>query len=121
MDKAPRRLSRRGEIQKPDELADQWLVSDWSCASSRRSRHNLPFPTWSIAPEWMPAGTAIEILTARDDTRSPSFFIEPSVLAIKEKAEIDSAGPAQTANAASDHPIGVERVTGIQLIRPNDY
>jgi hypothetical protein len=37
----------------------------------------LPFPTWSIAPDWMPKGTAIEILTARDDTKSPSFFIEP--------------------------------------------
>jgi len=68
-------------------------------------------------------GTAIEILTARDDTKSPSFFIEPSVLAVKDEAnrKIDNASPARTANPASDHPIGVERVTGIQLIRPKEY
>src|SRR5438876_2959435 len=35
----------------------------------------LPFPTWSIAPDWMPKGAAIEILTPRDDPKSPSFFI----------------------------------------------
>src|SRR5882724_12435939 len=46
----------------------------------------LPFSTWSIAPDWMPKGTAIEILTARDDRKSPSFFIEPPVLAVKEEA-----------------------------------
>jgi hypothetical protein len=34
----------------------------------------------------MLAGTAIEILAARDDTKSPSFFIEPSLLAVKEKS-----------------------------------
>ena len=77
----------------------------------------LPFPTWTIAPDWMPKGTAIEILTARDDTKSPSFFIEPDVLAVKEKAKVD---PNQ-ASPASDHPIGVERVTAIQLIRPKEY
>ena len=77
----------------------------------------LPFPTWTIAPDWMPKGTAIEILTARDDTKSPSFFIEPPVLAVKEEAnrKIDSASPA------SDHPIGIERITDIQLIRPKEY
>ena len=75
----------------------------------------LPFPTWTIAPDWMPKGTAIEILTARDDTKSPSFFIEPSVLAVKEKAKRDNTRPA------SDHPIGVERVTELRLIRPKEY
>lgn len=71
----------------------------------------LPFPTWTIAPDWMPKGTAIEILTARDDTKSPSFFIEPDVLAVK----------AQTNRQIDNHPIGVERITAIQLIRPKEY
>jgi Glyoxalase-like domain len=76
----------------------------------------LPFPTWTIAPDWMPKGTAIEILTARDDTKSPSFFIEPDVLAVKEKGKIDNpkAGALQ-------HEIGVQRITEIRLVRPKGY
>jgi hypothetical protein len=82
----------------------------------------LPFPTWTIAPDWMPKGTAIEILTARDDTKSPSFFIEPPELAVKEKAKIDNASPVEDSpRRASDHPVGVERITDVQLIRPKEY
>ena len=85
----------------------------------------LPFPTWSIAPDWMPKGTAIEILTARDDTKSPSFFIEPSVLAVKEEANRKlGENEPNKASPASDrfqHPIGVERITAIQIIRPKAY
>jgi hypothetical protein len=32
-----------------------------------------------------------------------------------------SGSPARNASAASDHPIGVERITDIQLIRPKEY
>jgi len=80
----------------------------------------LPFPTWTIAPDWMPKGTAIEILTARDDTKSPSFFIEPPVLAVKEEAnrKLAKNDPKRT---ALQHPIGVERVTAIRLVRPKEY
>jgi hypothetical protein len=66
-----------------------WRASGWCPIGIglRRtgSTTTLPFPTWSIAPGWMPAGTAIEILTPRDDTKSPSFFIEPPVLAAMKK------------------------------------
>jgi Glyoxalase-like domain len=34
----------------------------------------LPFPTWTIAPNWMPKGPAIEILTARAIPRAPRFL-----------------------------------------------
>jgi hypothetical protein len=109
-----------------------WRTSGWCPIGIGLHRSGpampLPFPTWSIAPDWMPKGTAIEILTARDDTKSPSFFIEPPVLAVKEKAKINSGSPAPTASQvghsprrASDHPIGVERITNIQLIRPKEY
>src|ERR1700730_3301455 len=98
-----------------------WRTSGWCPIGIALHRvgaaTTLPFPTWSIAPDWMPKGTAIEILTTRDDTKSPSFFIEPSVLAVKEKAKIDNASPART----SDHPIGVERITEIRLVRPKAY
>jgi hypothetical protein len=77
----------------------------------------FPFPTWSIAPDWMPKGTAIEILTARDDTKSPSFFIEPAELAVKARGNANS----NDSSKASDHPLGVERITGIRLIRPKAY
>ncbi|MBV9617874.1 MAG: VOC family protein, partial [Verrucomicrobia bacterium] len=57
-----------------------WRTSGWSPIGMGLHRVGpsvpLPFPTWTIAPDWMPKGTAIEILTARDDTKSPSFFIE---------------------------------------------
>jgi len=68
----------------------------------------------------MPKGTAIEILTARDDTKSPSFFIEPPVLAVKEEAnrKIDKDDPKRE---VFQHPIGVERITAIQIIRPKVY
>src|SRR5205823_7020125 len=80
----------------------------------------LPFPTWTIAPDWMPKGTAIEILTARDDTKSPSFFIEPPVLAVKEEAnrKIAENDPKR---AALQHPIGVERVTELRIVKPKEY
>ena len=78
----------------------------------------LPFPTWTIAPDWMPKGTAIEILTARDDTKSPSFFIEPDVLSVKEKAGIDKNDPK---SSSLQHPIGVEKITEIRFVRPKEY
>jgi hypothetical protein len=98
-----------------------WRTSGWCPIGIGLHRSGpampLPFPTWSIAPDWMPKGTAIEILTARDDTKSPSFFIEPPVLAVKEDAnrKIDNASPA------SDHPIGVERVTDVRIVKPKEY
>ena len=104
-----------------------WRASGWCPIGIGLHRSGpatpLPFPTWTIAPDWMPKGTAIEILTARDDTKSPSFFIEPPVLAVKDEAnrKIDNANPTRTASPASAHPIGVERVTDIQLIRPKEY
>src|SRR6266568_431237 len=101
-----------------------WRTSGWCPIGIGLHRvgpnTTLPFPTWSIAPDWMPPGTAIEILTPRDDTKSPSFFIEPPVLAVKEEAnrKIDNKDPKRE---AFQHPIGVERVTEIRLVRPKAY
>ena len=101
-----------------------WRTSGWCPIGIALHRTGpsttLPFPTWSIAPDWMPKGTAIEILTARDDTKSPSFFIEPPVLAVKEEANRKLA-ENDPKRAAFEHPIGVERITAIQIIRPKEY
>src|SRR4029077_856062 len=101
-----------------------WRTSGWCPIGIALHRTGpsttLPFSTWSIAPDWMPKGTAIEILTARDDTKSPSFFIEPPVLAVKEEANRELA-ENDPKRAAFEHPIGVERITAIQIIRPKEY
>jgi hypothetical protein len=101
-----------------------WRTSGWCPIGIALHRigpgTTLPFPTWSIAPDWMPAGTAIEILTARDDTKSPSFFIEPPVLAVKEEAN-RKIGENDPKRAVFQHPIGVERITAIQIIKPKAY
>jgi hypothetical protein len=101
-----------------------WRTSGWCPIGIglRRTSSNtsLPFPTWSIAPDWMPAGTAIEILTPRDDTKSPSFFIEPPVLTVSEEANRKLA-ENDPKRALFQHSIGVERITNIGIIRPREY
>ena len=101
-----------------------WRTSGWCPIGIGLHRAGptttLPFPTWTIAPDWMPRGTAIEILTPRDDTKSPSFFIEPPVLAVKQEANrgLPDNDPKR---ALFQHPIGVERITEIRLVRPKEY
>src|SRR5882724_4833945 len=101
-----------------------WRTSGWCPIGIALHRiapaTTLPFPTWSIAPDWMPKGTAIEILTARDDTKSPSFFIEPPVLAVKEEANRKLA-ENDPKRPVFQHPIGVERITDLRLVRPKGY
>lgn len=78
----------------------------------------FPFPTWSVSPRWLPAGSAIEILTARDDTKSPSLFITPRALAVDPKSDAKGArGPG----SVFVHPLGVKRLTGVRLIVPPTY
>jgi hypothetical protein len=95
-----------------------WRTSGWCPIGIALHRTGpattLPFPTWSIAPAWMPPGSAIEILTPRDDTKSPSFFIEPPAFAVNEEANRSQRGVFQ-------HPNGVERITGIRILRPKAY
>jgi hypothetical protein len=101
-----------------------WRTSGWSPIGIALHRTgpgtSLPFPTWSIAPTWMPAGSVIEILTPRDDTKSPSFFIEPPVLAVKEEAN-RKLPENDSKRALFEHPIRVERVTEIRIVRPKAY
>lgn len=100
----------------------QWRTSGWcpfgigfrrTTESASSSSESLPFPIWTWTAEWMPKGTVMEMLTPRDDTRSPALFIEPRAL----------ANPAEQAKlgALYHHPIGSRRLTGIRLTSPGAY
>jgi Glyoxalase-like domain len=95
-----------------------WRTSGW-CPIGLGFRHAtssneaFPFPIWTWTADWMPKGSVMEMLTPRDDTRSPALFIEP--LALSDTGE-------QAARAKLyHHPIGVHRITALQLISPKTY
>lgn len=96
-----------------------WRTSGWSPigVGFRRitaSNTALPFPTWTWTADWMPTGSVMEMLTPREDTRSPALFIEPRA--------VSDDGKEQAARAALyKHPIGVHRMTAIRLISPKAY
>jgi len=73
----------------------------------------LPIATWLVTPKWLPAGSAIEMLTPRDDTKSPSLFITPKALT--------NATEQEARASRFHHSIGVHRVTAIRLISPKTY
>jgi hypothetical protein len=92
----------------------EWRTSGWSPIGIGMRRTttggeaSLELPTWSITPGWLPPGAAIEMLTPRDDTTSPSLFVMPPELVSPEAT-------------SSHHPLGVERVTAVRLITPSGY
>jgi hypothetical protein len=95
-----------------------WRTSGWcpiglGFRRMTASNEALPFPTWSTSAPWMPAGSAIEMLTPRDDKVSPSLFITPRALT-------DTAEQAARA-ALYHHPLGVHRITSIDLKSPKSY
>lgn len=55
----------------------------------------------------------MEMLTPRDDTRSPALFVEPAALS--------NTGEQAVRAALYHHPIGVRRITAIRLISPKTY
>jgi hypothetical protein len=61
----------------------------------------------------MPKGSKMEMLTPRDDTRSPALFIEPRALT-------DTSEQAARASRYH-HPIGTRQITAIRLISPKTY
>ncbi len=95
-----------------------WRTSGWcpigiGFRRTAQSDDTWPFPTWFVTAPWLPADSAIEMLTPRDDTRSPSLFISPRALADVRQ---------QAARASLyHHPIGVHRVSGIRLVSPKTY
>jgi hypothetical protein len=95
-----------------------WRSSGWcpfGIGFRRTTSSNDPFPfsTWSVTAPWLPPGSAIEMLTPRDDQSSPSLFISPRAL---------SNTTEQAARAARfHHSIGVRRLTAVHLVSPKTY
>jgi len=79
---------------------------------------SFPFPTWSVSPGWLPKGSAIEILTPRDDANSPSLFLTPRSLAVDEKM---NGKVPERPTVALAHRIGTRRVTALHLVTPAGY
>jgi Glyoxalase-like domain len=95
-----------------------WRSSGWcpigvGLRRTAPTKEPLPFSTWSWTADWMPKGSAMEMLTPRDDTRSPALFLEPQAL---------TNGDEQLKRASRfHHSIGVQRITSVRLISPKTY
>ena len=87
-----------------------WRTSGWSPFGINLSPTTpgdiptLPFPTWDINMPWMD-GSFIRILTARDDTASPSVSIHPKA----------------THQPADPHPNGTKRISHVRIVAPPGY
>ncbi len=103
-----------------------WRKSGW-CPIGIGFRHTtaasapLPFATWSITPGWLPPRAAIEMLTPRDDTKSPSLFISPRELAMDEATVLKAINSGSPQSSMYRHANGVHRVTAIRLLSPKTY
>jgi len=100
-----------------------WRTSGWSPIGLGFRRMaptdpSFPFPTWSVSPGWLPKGSAIEILTPRDDANSPSLFLTPRSLAVDEKM---NGKVPERPTVALAHRIGTRRVTALHLVTPAGY
>lgn len=81
----------------------------------------MPFPTWTISLPWMPPGSGIEMLTARDDTKSPSLFIPPRSLEVNESANREKIRRGAAEASMFAHPNKLQRITAIRLVSPKTY
>ena len=95
-----------------------WRTSGWcplgiGFRRTTLSNDSLPFRTWTWTADWMPKGSFMEMLTPRDDTRSPALFIEPRTL---------TNGAEQARRAAIyHHAIGVHQVTALRVLSSKIY
>jgi hypothetical protein len=100
-----------------------WKTSGWSpigigLRRTLTSPDSLPFPTWPITAQWMRPGEALAMLTPRADSLGPSVWVVPRSMAVSE----DSVARAVRADSAQAwthaHPIGVHRLTAVQVTAP---
>lgn len=115
------KVSVAPELQRAAEKFRQrmlWRTSGWcpigiGFRRTTPSNKTFPFPTWSVSAPWLPAGSAIEMLTPRDDKTSPSLFVTPRALT--------DTSEQRARTARFHHPIDVHRVTEIRLMTPKTY
>jgi hypothetical protein len=103
---------------------EQWRTSGWSPIGvglhrTTDSAEPLPWPSWQIPrAAWLREGTAIEMLTPRENAQAPSVFVTPAYLAIDEAK--NRALASGTTKEASDfrHKNGAKRITALRLVAP---
>lgn len=99
-------------------LRMMWHTSGW-CPFGLAFRWSsptdsaLPVPSHTVSLPWLPNGAGLQVLTPKDDLKSPLLFVSPRELTDPEV----QAGRA----AQYPHPIGVGRVTAIRLVSPQEY
>jgi len=95
-----------------------WRTTGWSPVGigirrTPQAPDKLPFATWSIRADWMPPGAALEMITPKADSLAPSIWVVPRAMAVAEGSPAD----AERAKAIA-HPLGVRRITALQLVEP---
>ena|ERR1043166_9457939 len=100
-----------------------WRTSGWSPIGLALHRVGpvvpLPVPSWSVTAPWMDPGTSLEMLVARDDTKSPSVSVHPG--AVSDDPALDVSRRHLRAAGAMNQPNGVKRVTAARIIMPSGY
>jgi hypothetical protein len=102
-----------------------WRTSGWSPFGIGLHRVGsekdpLPWPTWRIPPAaWMPEGSAMEMLTPRDNPKGPSIFVEPAVLAVDEERNRKIASGSSNDAKDFQHKNGTKRITAVRLVAPS--
>ncbi len=99
-----------------------WCLIGIGLRRTRPSDARWPFPTWSIAPAWLPPGASIEMLTPSDDSTSPSLFVSPRELTSPPTADANAAALRKDpADPLFSHPIGVKRLSSVRILAPPEY
>jgi hypothetical protein len=101
-----------------------WRTSGWSPIGIGLHRVGddkapLPWPTWKIpAAAWMPEGSAIEMLTPRDNPKGPSVFVTPAVIAVDEERNRRVASGSTSEAKDFRHKNGTKRMTAVRVVAP---
>jgi hypothetical protein len=101
-----------------------WRKSGWSpigigLRRTGDAKAALPWTTWQIPrAAWLPEGSAIEMLTPRDNPKGPSIFITPSALAVDEARNREIASGESDEAKDFHHKNGTQRMTAVRLVAP---
>jgi len=106
--------------QRTDWRTSGWCPIGVGMSYQDESPVTMPSTTWSVSPEWLKP-YKMDILTAREDAKSPSLFAKPSKRSTDEAANRKAAMPGSSRYEEFHHPNGAKRITGVRLITPPGY
>jgi hypothetical protein len=101
-----------------------WRTSGWSPVGIGLKRtpsapDSLPFATWAITAPWMQPGESLAMATPRADTLGPSVWVVPRSMAVSEDSVARAVRGDSGAAWTHAHPIGVHRLTAVQVYAPS--